>query len=142
MAQPRRIILVEDDPGQAEFIAKEVIWLFEPEADVKYFDSEYSLLEAISHNELQDWGPQYAIFDLLVRYYSPQDLADMSSDPNLDDLPDAKKAGVRCRDVILNEFPSTKVAIVTVLDTVPEGCLVIQKGSDVLAEQLVDFLRS
>lgn len=140
MTKPQKIILLEDDPTQAEWLANEVIWKSNPEAELRYYDSEYSLLEAIRSKQLQEWEPQYAVIDLLIRYYSPQDLAEMLVAPKLDSLPDVTEAGVRCREAILQAFPTTRVAIITVLERTPPGCYVIQKGSDELSEMLVKFL--
>ena len=141
MSQVPRIILLEDDPLQAEWIVEEIICKIKPRADVQYFDSEHSFLEEISNGNLKNWDPQYALIDLLVRYYSPEDLAKMGTAPDFDNLPVAKRAGVRCRQALLNSCPKTEIVIITVLDESPEGCIVIQKGKDELSETLSTFLK-
>ena len=140
MSEPQRVLIVEDDPRQAEYIAEEIIWRRYPETEVRYFDSEYSLMETINSKSLGNWVPEYALIDLLIRYYSPDDLAEMGSAPDVDKLPNPEEAGVRCRAAILQAFPGTKAAIVTVLSTRPEHCFVIQKGNESLEEELIAFL--
>jgi hypothetical protein len=142
MSSPSKIILLEDDPIQAEYLAEEVIWKNEPEADLRYFDSEYSFLEALNSGEFNTWCPQYALIDLLMRYYSPLDLETIDQDQIIETIPDPQEAGVRCREMFLKAGLETKVAILTVLDKRPEGCFVIQKGSDTLSKNLTDFLNS
>ena len=80
IAEPR-IILLEDDPYQAEIIA-EKIRKISPDCDLRYFDSEFSFNEAIQGGEIRKWNPQFAVIDLLVCYYSPEDLAAMEEDPD------------------------------------------------------------
>ena len=73
MDKPARILLIEDDPKQSEWIAEEVIWNNFPDAEILFFDSEYSFIQSLETNKIHDWKPQHAIMDLLVRYYSMDD---------------------------------------------------------------------
>ena len=133
----KRIVLMEDDPIQAEWIAEQIIWDKFPDAEIKYYDSEYSFMQACEAQELQNWKPEYALFDLLTRYYSPNDLANMAEKPSFDNLPPPDQAGVRCRNHLHQICPETKSKIITVM----VGALAeaIQKGSDDLEEQLIAF---
>ena len=140
MSNSPRILILEDDPLQAGWLTDEVIWPVLPEAEILYFDSECSFLEGLSKRTIQDWQPEYAIMDLLVRYYSPRDLAGRSSRPDFDGIPDPKEAGIRCRKRLLAECPKAETVIVTVLDSSPENCRVIRKGDEKFAEELIQFL--
>ena len=142
MPEPKRILVLEDDPLQAEWLSDEVIWRAFPDAQLLYFDSEHSFLKALAEKKIQGWTPQYAIMDLLVRYYSPRDLADLRSPPNFDKIPDPKEAGIRCRKELLTECPEVKSVIVTVLDSQLGDCFVIRKGDEKFAEELVDLLKN
>ncbi len=141
-----KIVLVEDDPLQAEWMAEKIIWDAFPDAELRYYDSEHSFLEVIQNGELQAWEPDHAIIDLLIRYYSPTDLEGLKQTPEFGDLPDVVEAGLRCRCALVDALPETRVAIATVLDTatavrdVPEGCVLLQKGSDELSGELIEFL--
>lgn len=133
---------MEDDPMQSEWIAEEVIWKKFPDAEILFFDSEYSFIKGLESGEIKKWKPQHAIMDLLVRYYSIQDLSVLDSPPDFSNIPDPKSAGIRCRKLLLDACPyiQTHAVIVTVLDP-PEGDFsVIQKGSDNLSEELFKFL--
>ncbi len=145
MSKPRRIILLEDDPNQAGWLAEEYIWEYDPDIELKYYDSESSFFKAIEEQQIQEWQPDFALIDLMVRFYSPTELAAMEQTPNFDELPDAKVAGVRCRNKLLEACPSVKVVIVTVLDfdpkTIPKDCRVLQKGSEELANEVSEFLK-
>ncbi len=142
MSEPRNIILLEDDPTQAQWLVEEFLWKIDPTFDIRYFDSEHSITAAFENDELGDWQPTYAIVDLLVRYYSPQDIEVLDLEPSAQTELLPKEAGIRIRELIKRRFPKTKVAIVTVMDDRPEGGPVIQKGSDDLLENIGRFLSS
>ncbi len=132
-----RIILVEDDPLQAEWIAEEVIWKEFPSAEIKYFDSEYSFFAAES--VIQGWHPTHALLDMLVRYYSIKDLATINDEVGtLQKKP--QEAGIRCRDKLRHIEPSCSSMIITVLDVKDENER-IQKGSSDFGSKVTQFLK-
>jgi hypothetical protein len=139
MERTPRILLLEDDPNQAESLVEEVILKVFPDADVRYYDSEHSFFDALEHGEIVEWQPQFAIIDLLIHQYSVDDLGEMSESPDFHNLDSARQAGIRCRDALRKVCPSVKVALVTVLNERPEG-LVIQKGIE-HNEKLTEFLK-
>ena len=140
MGEPARILLVEDDPVQSEWIAEEVIWKASPDAEILFFSSEYSFAQGLKTQKIQGWRPQYAVLDLLVRFYSIEDLAEMSSAPDFSNTPDPIRAGIRCHDELSRECPYIRSVIITVIDP-PEGNFkVIQKGSAELINELREFL--
>lgn len=138
----KRILLLEDDPLQAEWISESVVWQSFPDAEIRYFDSEYSFLSAVSNGSLQKWNPQYALFDLLVRFYSPNDLKDMEKAPDVTDVPSPNEAGFRCYDTLSTVCPDCRNGIVTVLTKQPDGYDIFRKGKDSLADELIEFLAS
>ncbi|MFY8199842.1 MAG: hypothetical protein ACOVLE_04175 [Pirellula staleyi] len=142
MAVTQNIILVEDDPTQAQWLAEDILWKIDPGFSIRYFDSEHSIKAALDKNEFKDWNPNHAIVDLLVRYYSPQDLEEPEVDATSHKEEIAEEAGIRIRNAIKQKFRDTKIAIVTVMDGQPAGGLVIQKGSDNLYNKLERFLSS
>ena len=142
MAVTQNIIFVEDDPTQAQWLAEEILWKIDPGFSIRYFDSEHSIKAALDKNEFKDWQPNHAIVDLLVRYYSPQDLEDPGVDATSHKEEIAEEAGIRIRNAIKQKFRDTKIAIVTVMDGQFAGELVIQKGSDNLYNKLRSFLSS
>jgi len=139
MKKKPRILLLEDDPLQAEWMADEVILKIFPDAELRYYDSEHSFFAALKSREIQQWNPQFAIIDLLIHYYSVDDLGAMDASPEFKTL-DFSKAGIRCREALRNECPDAKIAVITVLDDTPDG-LVIRKGDDD-SEHLMAFLRN
>ncbi|MCP5516621.1 MAG: hypothetical protein H7A45_05085 [Verrucomicrobiales bacterium] len=141
MIRAPRILVLEDDPLQADWLAEEVIWPAIPEARLLYFDSEYSFLHALSEKTIHAEQPDFAVMDLLVRFYSPQDLAALPTPPKLDNLPDPRAAGIRCRKALMEACPMVKPVIVTVLDCKLEDCFVIKKGDERFSEVLIKFLK-
>lgn len=141
MISPIRIVMLEDDPIQAEWIAEEIIWRSHPGAELKYYDSEFSLMRALDEGKLNEMNPTHAILDLSSRYYSPQDLEDLDRDPEINKSRLSNDAGIRCKASLANRFPSIKIAIMTVLD-VPEqaDCPTFKKGGDELVTKLSNFL--
>jgi len=137
---PKKILLLEDDPIQAEWLVEQVIWRSFADADVRYYDSEYSFYQGLQLNEPQEWKPDYAILDLLIRYYSIEDLASFSQDFQLGEVEDPKQAGFRSYRALAKKWPTTKIAIMTVLNVESTECLIIQKGSDVFPALLCEFL--
>ena len=145
-----KLLFVEDDPNQAAWIAEEVVWKANPGIDLLFYESEYSFMKAIEENKIQDWRPTHAIFDLLIRYYSPHDLAEIKREGKtdrdfvklLEDLPLAKEAGIRCRKALLKECPNVKVktCIATVLDDRFDDVLAFGKGDDQFASEIASFL--
>lgn len=134
-----RIVLVEDDPMQAQWIIDEVIRPALPQAEFRYFDSEFSLLQAINKGTISEWNPDFAIVDLLVCYYALEDLEKMEQSPDLAGLETPTKAGIRCREALQKACPTVKVGIITVLDETPDG-FVFRKGEDNY-ETLIKFLK-
>jgi hypothetical protein len=142
--QPPRIVLVEDDPIQAEWIAEQIIWPCLTDAELRYYDSEYSFLEALRGGDLAVWKPDIAIFDLLIRYFSPADLSALEAAPEIDHKPAPERAGDRCAVRMQDQFPKTRIAIVTVLNPAQlsaKAVEVFQKGADRFKEELFRFLR-
>jgi hypothetical protein len=140
-----RIVLLEDDPLQAEWIAEEVIWKSFRDAEIRYIDSEFAFLEGAKNGSLLGWKPQFALLDLLTRFYSPGDLDNLTIEPDFSNLPDPKLAGIRCLGEISKLSPCTKCAVMTTLDTTKIArthpkVRFIQKGNDELAEELIKFL--
>ncbi len=142
----KRIILLEDDPLQAEWIAEKVIWESFPDAELRYIDSEYAFIQDAESGRLLEWYPQYALIDLMTRYFSPMDLENLTAKPDFSKLPEPKFAGIRCLAEVTRVCPNIKCAVVTTLDGTeiqknhPKVHL-IQKGNDALADQLVNFLK-
>jgi hypothetical protein len=134
-----RLVLVEDDPIQAEWLVKELIQPALPHCELRYFDSEHSFLRAIETGDLQLWKPHIAIFDLLVCFYSIDELEEMIGEPDLRNLGKATEAGVRCRDALRKACPDVRTGIITVLDDMPDG-FCFRKGED-NDEALVHFLK-
>lgn len=140
-----RVLLVEDDPIQAEWIAEEIIWKNYPGADVIYFDSESSVLAALKeeNGDLAKFAPTHALIDLLVRYYSPEDLADLGAVPT-DDPGEATKAGERIINVVEKRHPKTHLAAITVMH-IPEDpqrkYSLLKKGGEDFPKQVADFLQ-
>ena len=91
---------------------------------------------------IRDWNPSFGILDLLVRYYSPHDLAQFPSAPSFDDLPAPKEAGTRCSKLLIEEVKHIKTLIFTVLDYKSSEFVVLNKGNDEAAEKLVEFLKN
>ncbi|MCA8994981.1 MAG: hypothetical protein KDA88_23595, partial [Planctomycetaceae bacterium] len=73
-----RVVLIEDDPNQAQWIAEDIIWKVVPAAGILFYDSEYSFLQEVDDGTVKAWDPTHAVIDLLVRYFSPHDLAAMN----------------------------------------------------------------
>ena len=140
MSVTQNIILLEDDPTQAQWLAEEILWKIDPNFSIRYFDSEHSILAAFEKGDFESWRPNYAILDLLVRYYSPQDLEEPEVDATSHNEEIAEEAGIRIRKVIERSFPDTKIAMITVMDGRSAGGIVIQKGSDDLFNKLKRFL--
>ena len=139
-----RIVLIEDDPVQAEWIADVMLKCFQedsPTSFLKYFDSEYSFLKAVP--SLRDWDPQIALIDRSIRYCTPDDVK--GTDPSIDfeNLPNPDEAWMRCRDPLMEVSSEIRVAVMTVHDAVPGTCaddLVIQKGDNDMEVKLIQFL--
>jgi hypothetical protein len=133
-----RIILVEDDPLQAEWIAEEVIWKEFPSAEIKYFDSEYSFF--VAESVIQGWHPTHALLDMLVRYYSIKDLTTKNDEVDPPPHKKPEEAGIRCRDQLRHIEPSCSSMIITVLDVIDENER-IQKGSSDFGLKVTQFLK-
>lgn len=145
MAIPLRILLIEDDPIQAEYICEEIIWPVIPSADIKYCDSEYSF-----ENELKDlvpsrWWPSHALVDQRIRYYSPQDMLKRQSEglPSDARVINATEGGIRCIEAIEKLQPRPEIALMSVFDISkqPLGVAVLQKGDDEFGIRVIEFLK-
>jgi hypothetical protein len=137
---PKRILLLEDDPLQAEWFVGIIAADF-PDAEVLYFDSEFSFMKALHDDEIQSWKPQYALLDLLIRFYSLEDISQLDPGGKIGDVPEADEAGIRCRAKLVSECPSVKTVIMTVMDFESADFPVIQKGSDEFVKSVVEFLQ-
>lgn len=132
-----RVLLIEDDPLQAEWFAEQIIWIKFPEAEIKYYDSEYSFLS--DEETIKGWKPTHALLDRLVRYYSINDMGSenfQSKEPP----PFPERAGLRCLEKLKEICPSCKSVLITVNDVNNEENR-LQKGSPTFSSSVVDFLR-
>lgn len=146
MGNTPRIILIEDDPAQAEWIADQIAKFFPTEemgAYLRYFDSENRFTQAVAH--LGPWQPQFALIDRSINYYSADEVKKIPPNVDFNSLPDAHMAWSRCRDALLRAWPQVRVAVMTVHDSVPGtnvGDVIIQKGDDGMVTKLGQFLHS
>lgn len=148
-----RIILLEDDPLQAEWIVDRVLEDCE-DCEFRYFDSEYSFIQAVESGAFSDWPPEIAIFDLRARYYSVEDLAEIEEKGGksleilpVKDLPEPTESGIRCSALIRRAVPNIKVAIATIMmpnqnnqNRFADKENILHKGTDEFIEDLKDFI--
>jgi hypothetical protein len=148
---PFRIVILEDDPIQAEWLADK-LWKNAPNAEIMYFDSEHSISKVIDTN-VADLRPHLFILDLLVRPFSPSDLEESSS-ADFSDFPgvhDAHAAGVRiAKQIRANDvFADSPIIFLSVMDD-PRAAsseslsktLFIRKGREGELDRLILAVRS
>jgi hypothetical protein len=141
MSSSTRVLFVEDDPAQAQWIVDDVFPEVFGAVDLCYFDSEFNFKNAVDSGQIVEFSPQYAILDVRIHYFSVEDLMELNAPQDFDlaTLPQPRLAGVRCATSIRRHCPTAKVVIVTVLDLPPiEGITIIKKHS---TPQLIQTLR-
>ncbi|QDV51701.1 hypothetical protein [Gimesia fumaroli] len=156
ISAPLRVVMMEDDPIQAEYLAEEILWKVAPDADIRYFDSEFSISEVIE-SDLREFRPHFFIFDMMVRKFAPHDLEQLTKEDQVkltevDDTghPDPSKAGLRLAKRIrtIDVFSNTPIIFVGIIKMKPQeedlilNSQFIQKGSDRYQEQLTLAIRS
>jgi hypothetical protein len=142
-----RIVILEDDPYQAQWVADE-LWKHAPNAEITYFDSEFSISNAI-HTQLKEFRPHLFILDLMVRAYSFSELSDPESIDH-DRFPDAWWAGFRIAKQIrtVDAFKDSPIIIWSVMEdpraTEPPltKTLFFQKNEERALERLTRAVRS
>ncbi|MFO0202580.1 MAG: hypothetical protein ACK528_05560 [Alphaproteobacteria bacterium] len=139
MTKKLRIVIVEDDPRQAQWLIEEVILRGFPDAEIKYYGSESSFL-ADAESSLKEWQPGYALLDLMVRFYSIIELAQCRQPLTFETLPKPEESGLRCCTRMRDIAPQCRVAIATVLDFHSSDTTVLRKGSDSFSSSVVAFL--
>lgn len=138
------ILLVEDHASTSGWFVDEILTYRESAIIYRYF-SEYSFFRALRLGEIP--APDFALIDLMLRYYSPEDLVQMSKRPDVREKQPVKEAGMRCRNELIAKYPNVKLALVTVLTAeqrgeIPDSVTIIKKGDIDLSQTLRDFLSS
>jgi hypothetical protein len=107
-----RVLLFEPDPIQAEFLAEEIIWgATGQDAEIAYFDSEFSFREG--QRLIKNWKPTHAVLATRSLFYSPQDFQQNDIGPDFSGLPEPNDAGYRCRELIGDSIPESRIVALT-----------------------------
>lgn len=140
MALVKRVVLMEDDPYQAEWLMEQIRNGLNADVDFRSYSSENAFLKA-AQKDFSEWHPQYALFDLLVRYYSVDDLASGGAELlDFDKLPVPEEAGLRAAEELRRIVPNCKICLITVLDYEDGARPFLQKGSENFVETALNFL--
>lgn len=138
------IVLVEDNASTSGWFVDEILACRENAIIYRYY-SEFSFLRALRLGEVP--APDFALIDLMLRYYSPEDLVQMNKRPDVREIQTVKEGGLRCRNELIEKYPNVNLALVTVLTpeqrpAIPDGVTIIKKGDIDLSQTLRDFLSS
>ena len=106
----RKIVLVEDDPWQAQLF-KDELEAARGQFEIEVFLSEAEFVKWWEEKGLE-FGADYYVFDLMLRWTRPGVLPGAENDDRSDFAPD--RAGIRCKDMVLAKQPDAKVVIWTV----------------------------
>jgi hypothetical protein len=134
----KNVLVLEDDPLQAFWIVDWIRTQF-PDADVKLLESGNAFNHFVS-TELSEWQPDYALLDILIRYYSIEDLDQETELLPFEKLPPFVGAGVRYARVLRENAPNCQVSLMSVLDPEATEFQCLQKGADGFRQRIIDFL--
>ncbi len=133
----KKILVLEDDPVQADWIV-ELIGREFPDADLRLLESESVFIRFVQM-EISQWQPDCALLDLLIHYYSIEDL-EQESEISFDNLQPFAEAGHRCADLLQQHVPRCRITLLTVMDQPPARFPILQKGADGFKARIVSFL--
>jgi CheY-like chemotaxis protein len=133
----KKILVLEDDPGQAEWIV-ELIGREFPDADLKLLESESEFVRFVQM-EISQWQPDCALLDVLTHYYSIEDL-EREPEISFDNLQPFDEAGLRCAGLLQQHVPGCRITLMTVMDQSPSQFPILQKGADGFKSNVLTFL--
>src|SRR5258707_15682216 len=98
-----KLIVVEDDFHQLDFIASELAFQF-PGVEIQKFETEESFRDAI--DDIRKEPPQAVIMDIMVRWTDkPQTELQRQERP----AGDHRKAGIRCQELLASFSETAEV---------------------------------
>ena len=148
MSHAVRIVLVEDDINQSRLLAEKILEICDAnkiDARITRYFSEHSFMRFVRADDFQP--PEFAIIDLMLHYYSPNDLESIPLANEEIERAEVKRAGMRCYDELKKKSPATKILLITVLrgeeiSEIPESYAVANKGTQHDELLLTEFLLS